>query len=129
VPPSPAARLRALYFLYYGNVGTYLPFFAVYLQGMGFSGQQIGVIQMLPSFPLAPVVAVAWATYADHRATPQAALDVFTEALTIHPQGPKGLVGRRSVTADTSIRRSAATCPKLLRPRLMRSRMSLGVPA
>jgi PPP family 3-phenylpropionic acid transporter len=74
VPPSPAARLRALYFLYYGNVGTFLPFFAVYLQGLGFSGQQIGVIQMLPSFPLAPLVAVGWATYADHRATPQEAL-------------------------------------------------------
>src|SRR5512140_3116953 len=74
VPSSPAARLRALYFLYYGNVGTYLPFFAVYLKGLGFTGQQIGVIQMLPSFPLAPIVAVAWATYADHRATPQAAL-------------------------------------------------------
>jgi PPP family 3-phenylpropionic acid transporter len=74
VPPSPAARLRALYFLYYGNVGTVLPFFAVYLQGLGFTGQQIGVIQMLPSFPLAPAVAVAWATWADHRATPQVAL-------------------------------------------------------
>lgn len=74
VPPSPAARLRALYFLYYGNVGTYLPFFAVYLQGLGFTGQQIGIIQMLPSFPLAPLVAIGWASYADHRATPQAAL-------------------------------------------------------
>jgi PPP family 3-phenylpropionic acid transporter len=74
VRKSPTASLRALYFLYYGNVGTYLPFFAVYLQGLGFSGQQIGVIQMLPSFPLAPLVAVGWATYADHRATPQAAL-------------------------------------------------------
>ena len=50
VPSSPrtAARLRALYFLYYGNVGTYLPFFAVYLQGLGFTGQEIGIIQMLP---------------------------------------------------------------------------------
>jgi PPP family 3-phenylpropionic acid transporter len=71
---SPTARLRALYFLYYGNVGTLLPFFAVYLQGLGFSGQQIGIIQMLPSFPLAPLVAIGWATYADHRATPQLAL-------------------------------------------------------
>jgi PPP family 3-phenylpropionic acid transporter len=78
VPPSPAARLRALYFLYYGNVGTYLPFFAVYLHGLGFSGKQIGVIQMLPSFPLAPAVAIAWATFADHRATPQRALRLAT---------------------------------------------------
>jgi PPP family 3-phenylpropionic acid transporter len=68
------ARLRALYFLYYGNVGTFLPFFAVYMKGLGFSGEQIGVIQMLPSFPLAPLVAVGWAAYADHRATPEKAL-------------------------------------------------------
>jgi PPP family 3-phenylpropionic acid transporter len=78
VPTSPATRLRALYFLYYGNVGTYLPFFAVYLHGLGFSGKQIGIIQMLPSFPLAPLVAIAWATFADHRATPQRALRLAT---------------------------------------------------
>src|SRR6266498_1181133 len=78
VPTSPAARLRALYFLYYGNVGTYLPFFAVYLHGLGFSGKQIGLVQMLPSFPFAPVVAVAWATFADHRASPQRALRLAT---------------------------------------------------
>jgi PPP family 3-phenylpropionic acid transporter len=74
VPKSPAARLRALYFLYYGNVGTYLPFFSVYLKGLGFTGEQIGLVQMLPSFPLAPLVAIGWATYADHRATPEQAL-------------------------------------------------------
>jgi MFS transporter, PPP family, 3-phenylpropionic acid transporter len=78
VSASPANRLRALYFLYYGNVGTVLPFFAVYLQGLGFTGQQIGIIQMLPSFPLAPVVAIAWASFADHRATPQRALRLAT---------------------------------------------------
>jgi PPP family 3-phenylpropionic acid transporter len=78
VPASPATRLRALYFLYYGNVGTYLPFFAVYLQGLGFTGKQIGVIQMLPSFPLAPIVAIAWASFADHRSTPQRALRLAT---------------------------------------------------
>lgn len=75
---NPAARLRLLYFLYYGNVGTYLPFFAVYLQGLGFSGEQIGLIQMLPSFPLAPIVAIAWATFADRRSTPQRALRLAT---------------------------------------------------
>jgi MFS transporter, PPP family, 3-phenylpropionic acid transporter len=72
--PTPVNSLRALYFLYYGNVGTYLPFFAVYLQGLGFSGKQIGIIQMLPSFPLAPLVAIGWATFADRQATPQRAL-------------------------------------------------------
>jgi PPP family 3-phenylpropionic acid transporter len=73
-PPSTATRLRALYFLYYGNVGTYLPFFAVYLKGLGFTGEQIGLVQMLPSFPLGPLVAIAWATWADHRGTPERAL-------------------------------------------------------
>jgi PPP family 3-phenylpropionic acid transporter len=74
VQVSTATRLRALYFLYYGNVGTYLPFFAVYLKGLGFTGEQIGLVQMLPSFPLAPLVAIAWATWADRRGAPERAL-------------------------------------------------------
>jgi PPP family 3-phenylpropionic acid transporter len=72
---APATRLRLFYFLYYGNVGTLLPYFAAYLRGLGFSGEQIGVVQMLPSL-LAPAVAIAWATFADHRSTPQRALRV-----------------------------------------------------
>src|SRR5512134_217402 len=68
-----ATRLRLFYFLYYGNVGTYLPYFAAYLRGLGFSGEQIGLVQMLPSLS-APVVAIAWASFADHRASPQRAL-------------------------------------------------------
>jgi PPP family 3-phenylpropionic acid transporter len=70
---SPATRLRLFYFLYYGNVGTYLPYFAAYLRGLGFSGREIGLVQMVPSL-LAPVVAISWASYADHRSTPQRAL-------------------------------------------------------
>jgi PPP family 3-phenylpropionic acid transporter len=70
---APATRLRLFYFLYYGNVGTFLPYFAAYLRGCGFSGEQIGLVQMLPSL-LAPAVAISWASFADHRATPQRAL-------------------------------------------------------
>ena len=70
---APATRLRLFYFLYYGGVGAYLPYFAPYLRGLGFSGEQIGAAQMLPSL-LAPVAALAWASFADHRATPQRAL-------------------------------------------------------
>jgi PPP family 3-phenylpropionic acid transporter len=70
---SPTTRLRLFYFLYYGNVGTYLPYFAAYLRGRGFSGREIGLVQMVPSV-LAPVVALSWASYADHRASPQRAL-------------------------------------------------------
>ena len=70
---APATRLRLFYLLYYGNVGTYLPYFAAYLRGRGFTGEQIGVVQMLPSL-LAPAVAISWASFADHRASPQRAL-------------------------------------------------------
>jgi PPP family 3-phenylpropionic acid transporter len=70
---APASRLRLLYFLYYANVGVSLPYFAAYLRGLGFSGEQIGTVQMLPSL-LSPVVAMAWAAYADRRATPARAL-------------------------------------------------------
>ncbi|HEX9052882.1 MAG TPA: MFS transporter [Anaeromyxobacter sp.] len=70
---APATRLRLFYLLYYGNVGTVLPYFAPYLRGRGFSGEQIGIVQMLPSL-LAPVVAISWASFADHRASPQRAI-------------------------------------------------------
>ncbi len=70
---APATRLRLFYLLYYGNVGTYLPYFAAYLRGRGFTGEQIGIVQMLPSL-LAPVVAISWASFADHRASPQRAI-------------------------------------------------------
>jgi len=69
----PAARLRLSYFLYYGYVGTYLPFFAAYLRGLGWSGEQIGTVQMLPSL-LSPAVAIAWATIADRHRSPAWAL-------------------------------------------------------
>src|SRR5512138_3828477 len=70
---TPATRLRLFYLLYYGNVGTYLPFFPAYLRGRGFTGEQIGLVQMLPSL-LAPAVAISWASFADHRASPERAL-------------------------------------------------------
>ncbi len=74
---APATRLRLFYLLYYGNVGAYLPYFAAYLRGRGYTGEQIGVVQMLPSL-LAPVVALSWASFADHRASPQRALRLAT---------------------------------------------------
>jgi PPP family 3-phenylpropionic acid transporter len=70
---APATRLRLLYFLYYGGLGTTLPYLPAYLRGLGFSGREIGLVQMVPSL-LSPAVAVAWASWADHRATPAAAL-------------------------------------------------------
>jgi MFS transporter, PPP family, 3-phenylpropionic acid transporter len=70
---APAGRLRLFYFLYYANVGAYLSYFAPYLLGLGFRGGQIGTIQAGPSM-LAPAVAIAWATWADRRASPVRAL-------------------------------------------------------
>jgi MFS transporter, PPP family, 3-phenylpropionic acid transporter len=70
---DPAAPLRAFYFLYYGYVGTFLPHFAAYLRGLGWSGEQIGAVQMIPAV-LAPAVAMAWASWADHVGSPVRAL-------------------------------------------------------
>jgi PPP family 3-phenylpropionic acid transporter len=70
-------HLRAIYFLYYGSVGTLMPYFGAYLRGMGYSGRTIGTIQMVPSL-LAPAVAIGWATFADHRSTPSRALRLAT---------------------------------------------------
>jgi PPP family 3-phenylpropionic acid transporter len=69
----PAARLRLFYFLYYGNVGTHLPYLAPYLRGLGFSGEEIGTVQMLPALA-APLVAIGWAAWADRRGTSARAL-------------------------------------------------------
>lgn len=74
---APATRLRLVYFLYYGGVGVFLPYFGAYLRGLGFRGEQIGFVQMLPSL-LSPAVAIAWASWADHRATPARALRLAT---------------------------------------------------
>src|SRR5574341_1363589 len=75
--PASATHLRLVYFLYYGSVGTLMPYFGAYLRGMGFSGRTIGTIQMIPSL-VAPVAAIGWATWADHHATPSRALRLAT---------------------------------------------------
>lgn len=70
---SPQSRLRLFYFLYYGSVGAYLPFFAAYLRGLGFSGEQIGSVQMVGPLVAAPT-ALAWAALADRLGSPARAL-------------------------------------------------------
>ncbi len=74
---SPAARLRVFYFLYYGAVGANLPYFAAYLQGLGFSGEQIGTVLMMGPIVAAPV-ALAWAAAADRLGAPSRALAAAT---------------------------------------------------
>ena len=73
MPTAPRSRLRLFYFLYYGSVGANLPFFAAYLRGLGFSGGQIGTIQMIGPIVAAPV-ALTWASAADRLGAPSRAL-------------------------------------------------------
>lgn len=72
-----AGRLRLLYFLYYGAVGSLLPYFAPYLRGLGFSGTEIGTVQMLGPL-MAPAAALGWAALADRTGAPGRALRLAT---------------------------------------------------
>src|SRR5574340_576479 len=54
-----------------------MPYFAPYLRGLGFSGEEIGAVQMVPSL-LSPAVAMAWAGWADRRSSPGRALALAT---------------------------------------------------
>jgi len=74
---SAATRLRLFYFLYYAGVGASLPYFAPYLRGLGFSGGEIGVVQMLGPLLAAPV-ALGWAAAADRMGSPARALSAAT---------------------------------------------------
>lgn len=70
---STASRLRLFYFAYYGAVGANLPYFAPYLRGLGFTGEQIGSVQMIGPLLAAPV-ALAWGAVADRLRAPGRAL-------------------------------------------------------
>lgn len=70
---SPATRLRLFYLAYYGGVGAYLPYFAPYLRGLGYSGEQIGTVQMVGPLVAVPA-ALGWAAAADRMRDPARAL-------------------------------------------------------
>src|SRR5512140_716558 len=70
---APAWRLRLVYFLYYGAVGTTLPYFAPYLRDLGFSGSAIGTVQMLAPL-VAPAAALGWTALADRTGAPERTL-------------------------------------------------------
>lgn len=74
---TPATRLRLFYFAYYGCVGTLLPYFSPYLRGLGFSGEQIGTVQMIGPLVAVPT-AIAWATAADRLRAPARVLGFAT---------------------------------------------------
>ncbi|MGZ6141950.1 MAG: MFS transporter, partial [Myxococcales bacterium] len=67
-------RLRAFYFLAYAGVGTYLSYFAPYLRGLGFSGEQIGAVSMVQQLMAVPA-ALSWGSAGD-RLGPSRALRI-----------------------------------------------------
>jgi PPP family 3-phenylpropionic acid transporter len=74
---SPAAPLRLFYFLYYGSIGAFLPYMAPYLKGLGFSGAEIGSVQMVGPLVAGPA-SLAWALAADRLGAPARALGLAT---------------------------------------------------
>src|SRR6185369_6054605 len=74
------ARLRWLYFLYYAGVGTFLSYFAPYLRGLGFSGEQIGAVTFAQQAVAAPA-ALIWGGIADRLGAPSRALAACTAGM------------------------------------------------
>lgn len=62
-------RLRLVYFLYFSAAGTALPFLADYLKGRGFTGNQVGNVQMAPAV-VALFAGVSWARVAERLRDP-----------------------------------------------------------
>lgn len=69
------ARLRWFYFLYYASVGTFLSYFAPYLRGLGFSGEEIGAVTFAQQAVAAPA-ALVWGGIADRLGAPSRALSI-----------------------------------------------------
>lgn len=67
------ARLRWFYFLAYAGVGAWLSYFAPYLRGLGFSGEQIGAVSMAQQLVMVPA-ALAWGAAGDRLGAPLRAL-------------------------------------------------------
>jgi PPP family 3-phenylpropionic acid transporter len=57
--------LAAQYFVYFGGVGIFLPYFNLYCYHLGFSGTQIGTLSALRSVVLV-LLPLAWGALADH---------------------------------------------------------------
>lgn len=71
------ARLRFFYFFYYAGVGTFLSYFAPYLRGLGFSGEQIGAVTFAQQAVAAPS-ALLWGGISDRYFAPSRALALCT---------------------------------------------------
>ena len=76
------ARLRWFYFLYYASVGTFLSYFAPYLRGLGFSGEQIGAVTFAQQAVAAPA-ALVWGGIADRLGAPSRALSICAPGMLL----------------------------------------------
>jgi PPP family 3-phenylpropionic acid transporter len=67
--PLPYRRLAGFYFFYFAYLGTFAPFFSLYLENVGLSAFDIGVVMALPQVTriIAPHL---WSTLADRSAAP-----------------------------------------------------------
>jgi len=79
-------RLASFYFAYFLMLGGIAPFFSLYLNKLGFSGVQIGILLAL--MPLARVVAPpAWAWLADHQGSRRSLVRITTAAAAVSCAG------------------------------------------
>jgi PPP family 3-phenylpropionic acid transporter len=79
-------RLASVYFAYFLMLGGIAPFFSLYLNKLGFSGVQIGILLAL--MPLARVVAPpAWAWLADHQGSRRPLVRITTAAAAVSCAG------------------------------------------
>jgi PPP family 3-phenylpropionic acid transporter len=79
---SEAARLRLFYFLYYAGVGVTLPYFSVYLRGLGLSGTELGAVQVVGPLLAAPA-GMLWAAAADRLRAANRALILATVGVAL----------------------------------------------
>ena len=65
MPSLPYWRLSGFYFFYFSVIGAFAPYWSLYLQSLGFSALQIGVLMSLLLFTriFSPA---AWGWLADH---------------------------------------------------------------
>ena len=79
-------RLASFYFAYFLMLGGIAPFFSLYLNKLGFSGVQIGILLAL--MPLARVIAPpAWGWLADHQGTRRPLVRITTAAAAVSCAG------------------------------------------
>jgi MFS transporter, PPP family, 3-phenylpropionic acid transporter len=67
--PLPYRRLAGFYFFYFAYIGTFAPFFSLYLEGAGLTPFDIGVVMALPQVTriVAPHL---WSWFAERTSTP-----------------------------------------------------------